>query len=112
MSHPRTTREVLKASTFTITQVREERCPWSYGIIVRVDMPAGCFATLDPPVGELASDHCAVGLKSRITSPDGEQLNLQFDLAKCEVDGRIVLFFGGYTERDLPRGSTVRFMEA
>ena len=74
-------------------------------------MPVGCFVTLDPPVGELASDHCAVGLKSNITPPSGVPLNLQYDLGKQEDDGRIVLFFAGCTERDLPRDSTVRFME-
>ena len=112
MSPRRTTREDLKASTFTITDVREERDPWSYGIILKVDMPAGCFVTLDPPVAEFASDHCAVGLKSQITSPDGARLNLQYDLGKREDDGRIVLFFGGRMERDLPRGSTVHLTEA
>lgn len=112
MPPPRITRADLKALTFTIADVREEREPWSYGIILKVDMPAGCFVALDPPVAELASDHCAVGLKSHITSPDGVRLDLQYDVGKREDNGRIVLFFGGRTERDFPRGSTLRFAEA
>ena len=107
-----TTREMLKATTFTVVDLRPQSRPWRTGGVIGSDMPPGCFVVLEPSLAPLISDHCAVGLKATLLRAGETGVSVEYTAGRRQEDGRLCLFF---TEGDcsgIVIGDELRLVEA
>src|SRR5258708_9249850 len=106
-----TTREMLKATTLTVADVRTQTRPWRTDGVVGVDMPPGFFVILEPRLAPLISDHCAVGLKATLLGADESSALVDYRVGRRQEDGWLCLVFAESELSGVAIGDRLNFVE-